>query len=153
MFLLDRVSRVQGRLLRDFGLTELNSILRYRVTPFSFLKYIFMYGVLHKLVFGFALPQLAPFFPLLGALPEPFRQTFGLKLGAATLQAIGYALCFHFFRHAAAVVFWDCPMLQPGLSKRGARTISERFPTRFTRYTERACLMCSRFRHNGKIVR
>ena len=68
---LDRVDRVQRRLLRELGLTELDALLRYRLAPLPSRRDIAMLGVLHKVVLGLAPPQLASFFHLLGIVREP----------------------------------------------------------------------------------
>ena len=68
---LDRVDRVQRRLLQELGLTELDALLRYRLAPLPSRRDIAMLCVLHRVVLGLAPPQLASFFPLLGIVREP----------------------------------------------------------------------------------
>ena len=68
---LDCVDRVQRRLLRELGLTELEGLTRYRLAPLPSRRDMAMLGVLHKVVLGLAPPQLAAFFPLLGNVAEP----------------------------------------------------------------------------------
>ena len=64
MSVLDCVDRVQRRLLRELGLTELEGLTRYRLAPLPSRRDMAMLGVLHKVVLGLAPPQLAAFFPL-----------------------------------------------------------------------------------------
>ena len=78
---LDGVDRVQRRLLRELGLTELESLMRCRLAPLPSRRDIFVMGVLHKVVLGLALPQLAGCFPFCGDVAEQFgRQR--LRVGA-----------------------------------------------------------------------
>ena len=69
--MLDRVDRVQPRLLRELGLTKPEILTRYRLSPLPLRRDIFMMGVLQMVVLGFAPPQLSAFFPFLGDVAEP----------------------------------------------------------------------------------
>ena len=60
---LDRVDRVQRRLLRELGLSELAALLDFRLAPLPSRRDMSMLGVLHKVTLGLAPPQLAAFFP------------------------------------------------------------------------------------------
>ena len=68
---LDRVKRVQRRLLRELCLTELDALLRHRLAPLPSQRDIAMLPVLHKVVLSLAPPQLAAFFPFQGVISEP----------------------------------------------------------------------------------
>jgi len=69
---LDKVDRVQRRLLRELGLSELNGLLDYRLAPLPSRRDIAMLGVLHRVTLGDAPPQLAELFPVLGTVWEPW---------------------------------------------------------------------------------
>ena len=60
---LDRVDRVQRRLLRELGLDELQALLNFRLAPLPSRRDMAMLGALHKVTLGLAPPQLAAFFP------------------------------------------------------------------------------------------
>ena len=68
---LDKVDRVQRRLLRAVGCTELQGLLDHRLAPLPSRRDIAMMGVLHRIVLGEAPPQLVALFPVLGAVSEP----------------------------------------------------------------------------------
>ena len=74
---LDRVDRVQRRLLRELGLSELEGLLNYRLAPLPSRRDMAMLAVLHKVNLRVAPPQLAAFFPPVGKVEEPLaRQRF-----------------------------------------------------------------------------
>ena len=71
---LERVDRVQRRLLRELGLTELEALRDFRLAPLSSRRDMGMLGTLHKLNLGTAPAQLKALFPLLGAATEPLQR-------------------------------------------------------------------------------
>ena len=71
---LDSVDRVQRRLLRQIGASEVDGLFRYRLAPLPSRRDMAMLGVLHKVVLGIAPPQLAVFFPCLEEVHEPLIQ-------------------------------------------------------------------------------
>ena len=70
---LNKVDRVQRRLLRELGLSEEQGLLEYRLAPLPARRGIAMLGMLHKVSLGVAPPQLAELFPLCGSVPENRR--------------------------------------------------------------------------------
>ena len=76
---LDRIDRVQRRLLRELGLDELAALHDYRLAPLPSRRDIAMLGVLHKVTLDLAPPQLADLFLVTGLVEE-----------ALTLQRLRY---------------------------------------------------------------
>ena len=70
---LDRVDRVQRRLLRELGLDELTALLNFRLAPLPSRRDMAMLGVLHKVALGVAPPQLAALFPRVGKVHEHWQ--------------------------------------------------------------------------------
>ena len=70
---LDKVDRVQRRLWRELGLTELQGLLDFRLAPLPARRSMSMLGLLHKIALGEAPLQLAELFPLRGAVAEGRR--------------------------------------------------------------------------------
>ena len=69
---LERIDRVQQRLLRNVGLDDLSALTNYKLAPLCSRRDIAMLGVLHKVALGKAPQPLADLFPLLGEVSEPF---------------------------------------------------------------------------------
>jgi hypothetical protein len=61
--LLNELDRVQSRLLRELGLSELDALARYKLAPLSSRRDMAMLGLLHRVVLGEAPQQLADLFP------------------------------------------------------------------------------------------
>ena len=61
---LDPLDRVQRRLLRELGLSEVQALTVYNLAPLETRRDIAMLAVLHKVVLGVAPRQLAEMFPL-----------------------------------------------------------------------------------------
>ncbi len=70
---IDRIDRVQRRLLRELGLDELSALQKFRLAPLPARRDMAMLGVLHKITLGIAPPQLAELFPFRGAVTEPLH--------------------------------------------------------------------------------
>ncbi len=70
---LERVDRVQRRLLRELDLTEVDALRDYRLAPLSSRRDMGMLGALHKLSLGTAPQQLALLLPRRGLVHEPHR--------------------------------------------------------------------------------
>ncbi len=70
---LSKVDRVQRRLLRELGLTEVEGLLRYRLAPLPSRRDMSMLGMLHKVALGIAPPQLAALFPVKGVVVEDWQ--------------------------------------------------------------------------------
>ena len=60
---LEPVDRVQRRLLRELGMSEVEALLNFRLAPLPSRRDMAMLGALHKVTLGLAPPQLAAFFP------------------------------------------------------------------------------------------
>ncbi len=71
---LERVDRVQRRLLRELDLTDLEALRDYKLAPLSSRRDMAMLGALHKLSLGTAPPQLALLLPARGVVHEPAQR-------------------------------------------------------------------------------
>ena len=71
---LEPVDRVQRRLLRQLGLSEVDALVSFRSAPFTLRRDMAMLGVLHKVTLGLAPPQLAAFFPACRPTGKQLRQ-------------------------------------------------------------------------------
>ena len=68
---LERLDRVQRRLLRELEIDELSALSDYRLAPLPARRDMAMLGVLHKVTLGSAPPQLSALFPVRGTADEP----------------------------------------------------------------------------------
>ena len=68
---LERIDRVQGRLLRELGLSEAEALTDYKLAPLRSRRDLAMLGLLHKLNLGLAPRQLQDLFGNLGSVEEP----------------------------------------------------------------------------------
>ena len=68
---LNLIDRGQRRFLRELELTEVEALELYRLAPLPCRRYMAVLGALHKITLGFAPPQLAALFPVLGSVSEP----------------------------------------------------------------------------------
>ena len=71
---LERIDRVQERLLRHIGLDDVSALMDYRLAPLPSRRDIAMLGILHKVVLGLAPAPLAALFPVVGTVTEPFAR-------------------------------------------------------------------------------
>ena len=67
---LERMDRVQRRLLRELDIDERAALRDYRLAPLPARRDMAMLGVLHKVSLGIAPAQLAALFPLRGSVVE-----------------------------------------------------------------------------------
>ena len=68
---LNLIDKGQRRFLRELELTEVEALELYRFAPLPSRRDMAVLGALHKITFGFAPPQLAALFPVLGSVSEP----------------------------------------------------------------------------------
>ena len=68
---LEKVDRVQHRLLRELGLTEAEALTDYRLAPLCSRRDVAMLGLLHKVNLNLAPPQLQKLFAKVGKASEP----------------------------------------------------------------------------------
>ena len=68
---LERVDRIQRRLLRELGLSEAEALCDFRLAPLCSRRDMAMLGALHKLNLHLAPRQMQELFPLVGTRAEP----------------------------------------------------------------------------------
>ena len=72
------VDRVQERLLRECGLTDIEALERFKLAPLPSRRDMAMLGLLHRVVLGQAPPQLRELFPF--AVLTPARSNYQTRL-------------------------------------------------------------------------
>lgn len=70
---MEPIDRIQRRLLREIGLSEIEALQHFRLAPLPTRRDIAMLGLLHRISLGKAPPQLACLFPLAPVVPRRFR--------------------------------------------------------------------------------
>ncbi len=68
---LDPIDRVQRRLLRELGLSELEAFERYKLAPLETRRHIAILGLLHRISLGLAPKQLSDLFPPASSSSRP----------------------------------------------------------------------------------
>ena len=71
---LDKIDRVQRRLLRALDLDETTALRTYKLAPLPSRRDMSMLGALHKVALGIAPPQLAALSPAVGVVEEPLQR-------------------------------------------------------------------------------
>ena len=126
---LDRVDRVQRRLLRELGLDELQALLNFRLAPLPSRRDMAMLGALHKVTLGLAPPQLAAFFPAQGKAGKPLRASTAQVLAAAARQAAPHGLRHHCDGCDVPLAVRARARVQPAPSARGGPEDGQELPT------------------------
>ena len=78
---LERVDRVQRKLRREIGISEIEALRNYKLTTLPSRRDMVMLGLVHRIALGLAPPQLASLLPVRGMVSEPARRK-GCAIGS-----------------------------------------------------------------------